>query len=154
MQLITDTPSQATLENLALHRAKLDEVIPVKKLEHNLLIATWNIRGFGDITRKENSGPDDSPKRDFHSVLCIAEILRRFDVVAVQEVKANLKGLRDALKILGSDYGVVLTDVNEGDAGNGERMAFVFDMRRVRMSGLAGELVVPDEWRDTVKPVA
>ena len=30
---------------------------------------------------------DDSPKRDLHSLLCIAEIVSRFDVVAVQEAK-------------------------------------------------------------------
>ena len=29
-------------------------------------------------------------------------------------------------------------------------MAYVFDTRRVKPSGLAGELVVPPEWRDTI----
>ncbi|MDQ4059274.1 MAG: hypothetical protein M3124_09155 [Actinomycetota bacterium] len=39
-----------------------------------------------------------------------------------------------------------MTDDTAGDAGNDERMAFVFDTRRVTTSGLAGELVVPPEW--------
>ena len=38
-----------------------------------------------------------------------------------------------------------LTDVTEGAPGNAERMAFLFDTRRVQLSGLACELVVPQE---------
>ncbi len=149
MKLITDKPTNATVTNLNLLSSDLDAKIPAKKLEKNLLIATWNIRAFGDITRKEISGDKDSPKRDYHSVLCIAEIISRFDVIAIQEVKANIKGLRDALKILGNNYALILTDVNKGDAGNDERMAYVFDTRRVQLSGLACELVVPQEWINT-----
>lgn len=154
MQTILDTPSLSTIENLALLKADLDTKIPDKRLEKNFLLATWNIRMFGDITRKEYSEKDDSPKRDFQSILAITEIIRRFDVVAVQEIRSNLKGLRDTMKLLGNNYSFILTDVNEGNAGNGERMGFIFDNRRVHLSGLAGELVVPDEWRDTVKDVA
>ena len=154
MQAIFDTPSPPTLENLALLKTDLDSKIPDKRLEKNLLLATWNIRMFGDITSKEASEPEDSPKRDFQSVLCITEIIRRFDVIAIQEIRANLKGLRDTMKLLGDNYSFILTDVNEGSAGNGERIGFIFDNRRVQLSGLAGELVVPDEWRDTVKDVA
>lgn len=39
-----------------------------------------------------------------------------------------------------------MTDVNKGTAGNNEHMEFVFDRRRVELSGLACELVVPEEW--------
>jgi exonuclease III len=146
MQFITDQPSLPTITNLNLLKADLDAKIPAKKLEKNLLIATWNIRAFGDITRKEISGSKDSPKRDYHSLLCIAEMIKRFDVVAVQEIKGNIKGFRDVMKILGNDYSFILTDVNRGDAGNDERMGFIFDTRRVQLSGLACELVVPQEW--------
>jgi endonuclease/exonuclease/phosphatase family metal-dependent hydrolase len=40
---------------------------------------------------------------------------------------------------------MVLTDVTRGDAGNGERLAYLFDTRKVRMSGLAAELVLAKE---------
>ncbi|KGL53346.1 endonuclease [Porphyromonas canoris] len=150
MAKILDTPPQEVQENLNTLKRDLDEKIPSKKLDKNLLIASWNIRGFGDLTREWASKEDDSPKRDLHSTLCIAEIIRRFDVVAVQEVKANIRALRDTLKVLGSDWSMILTDVNKGDAGNGERMAYLFDTRRVNLSGLAGELVVPDQWRKGV----
>lgn len=146
MENILSTPTLSTITNLNLLKADLDAKIPAKKLEKNLLIATWNIRAFGDITRKEMAATKDSPKRDYHSILCIAEIIKRFDVIAIQEIKSNLKGLRDVLKVLGNDYSFIMTDVNRGDAGNDERMGFIFDTRRAQMSGLACELVVPQEW--------
>lgn len=149
MQSIIDKPSQATLENLKLLCVDIDIKIPPKKLEKNLLIATWNIRAFGDITRKEISGSADTPKRDYQSILCIAEIIKRFDVIAVQEIKSNIKGLRDTMKILGNHWALILTDVNRGEVGNDERMGFIFDTRRVQLSGLACELVVPQEWINT-----
>lgn len=154
MKHILDTQPQSIQDNLTDLKADLDLKIPPKKLEKNLLIATWNIRSFGDITRKAESNKTDSPKRDFHSILCIAEIIKRFDVVAIQEVKANIKGLRDTMKLLGDNWSLILTDVNRGDQGNDERMAYLFDTRRVNLSGLACELVVPQEWLNVASDAA
>jgi hypothetical protein len=67
----------------------------------NLLIATWNVRAFGDLTEKWESAGEDSPKRDLHFLLCMAEIVSRFDVVAVQEGKNHLKALRHLIHALG-----------------------------------------------------
>ena len=150
MNSITDIPPIEVLENLDLLRSDLESKIPPKRLDQNLLIASWNIRAFGNLTRKWDSDENDSPKRDLHSILCIAEIIKRFDVIAVQEVKDNIRALRDTLKILGHNWSLILTDVNKGKVGNGERMAYLFDTRRVQMSGLAGELVVPEEWEDDI----
>lgn len=150
MPTIHDIPPTGVLEDLNALMMDLDAKIPAKSLDRNLLIATWNIRAFGNLTRKWISGPGDSPKRDLHSIFCIAAIISRFDVVAVQEVKANIRALRDTLKVLGSHWSLILTDVAKGDSGNGERMAYLFDTRRVHMSGLAGELVVPNEWTGTI----
>lgn len=154
MATIFDIPPKEVLDNLEFLRQDLDLKIPPKKLDSNLLIASWNIRAFGDLTRKWVSDKKDSPKRDLHSVLCIAEIIRRFDVIAVQEVKANIRALRDTLKVLGEHWSMILTDVNKGDSGNGERMAYLFDTRRVNLSGLAGELVVPNEWTTKISEKA
>ncbi|MBR8719308.1 hypothetical protein IX307_000488 [Bacteroides pyogenes] len=154
MHAILDIPPKEVSDNLELLRKDLDLKIPEKKLDRNLLIASWNIRAFGDLTRKWESEEKDNPKRDLHSVCCIAEIIRRFDVIAVQEVKANIRALRDTLKLLGEHWSLILTDVNKGDSGNGERMAYLFDTRRVKLSGLAGELVVPNEWTKVVSEKA
>ncbi len=150
MPTILEIPPIEVVENLRLLSEDLDAKIPSKKLDKNLLIATWNIRAFGDLTRKWDSVGTDSPKRDLQSILCIAEIIKRFDVIAIQEVKANIRALRDTLKVLGNHWSLILTDVNKGDSGNGERMAYLFDTRRVNLSGLACELVVPNEWYGTI----
>jgi endonuclease/exonuclease/phosphatase family metal-dependent hydrolase len=142
---ITDPPPEEVLADLARLRSALDEAVPAKALDRNLLIATWNVRAFGGLTEKWESAVDDSPKRDLHSLLCIAEIVSRFDVVAVQEAKDDLKALRHLIHLLGPYWGLSLTDVTEGAPGNSERMAFLFDTRRVQLSGLACEIVVPQE---------
>jgi hypothetical protein len=47
--------------------------------------------------------------------------------------------------VLGDTWGLIATDVTRGRAGNSERLVFAFDMRRLKPSGLAGELVVAIE---------
>lgn len=127
-------------------RGACDSEIPSKRLDRNLLIATFNIRAFGDLTERwETERGSDSPLRNLADVRALAEIVARFDVVAIQEARANLKALRHMLKVLGSDWSLLLTDVNPPPRGNGERLAFLFDQRRVKPSGLAAELVVPQE---------
>ena len=145
MPSITDAPPQDIAAELAELSTALDAVIPAKALDQNLLIATWNLRMFGDLTEKWKASETDSPKRDLHSLLCIKDILSRFDVIAVQEVRGNIKCLRHLMKVIGPHWNFILTDVTKGDPGNDERMAFLFDTRKVQMSGLACELVVPLE---------
>ncbi len=154
MPTIFDIPPQEVQLNLELLKSDLDQKLPFKKLDKNLIIGSWNIRAFGNLTRKWDSDETDSPKRDLHSILCITEIIKRFDVIAIQEVKANIRALRYTLKLLGNNWSMILTDVSKGDSGNGERMAYLFDTRRVKLSGLAGELVVPNEWIDTASQEA
>lgn len=156
---ITDIPPKEVKDELAklcvaLDKDVSDGGIPPKIPDRNLLIATWNIRSFGDLTESWKAGENDDPKRDLHALRCITEIVSRFDVIALQEVKGNIKCLRHMLKFLGPDWGLILTDVTKGDPGNGERMAFLFDTRKVRLSGLACELVVPKEQLDKIGPDA
>jgi len=144
---ILEPPPEATAAELQELEAALDEKIPDKVLDRNLLVGTWNIRAFGDLTTEWERDPDHEPKRNLSDALAIAEILSRFDVVAVQEVRSNLRALRHVLKALGPNWGFILTDVNRSHAGNYERLAFLYDSRRVRPSGLAAELVIPEEER-------
>jgi endonuclease/exonuclease/phosphatase family metal-dependent hydrolase len=146
MPQLHDTPPAAVQGDIESLRQYLGSVVPSKRLDENLLIATWNVRGFASLTREWTAGEADSPKRDLRGLLAIGEIIRRFDVVALQEVKGNLRALRDLIKWLGSDWAFLMTDVTAGAAGNSERMAFLYDRRRVEPSGLACELVVPEEW--------
>lgn len=154
MPQVTDVPPPEIRRDLETLDSALDEAIPSRRIDDNLLIATWNIRHFGGLTEKWVAGEDESPKRDLQSLRSIVEILRRFDVIAVQEIRGDLKALRHALDVLGSDWGLLLTDVTRGSRGNDERLGFLFDRRRIQLSGLAAELVVPQEELDDVSPDA
>jgi hypothetical protein len=146
MPQLTDQPPLSIQNELDALNRSLDQVIPTKLIGQNLLIATWNIRSFASLTRKWTASENDSPKRDLRGLRAICDILSRFDVVAIQEVKGDLRALRDTMKYLGENWSFMMTDITLGDAGNDERMAFVFDSSRVKPSGLACELVVPPEW--------
>ncbi len=133
---------EAELKELGIF---LDDLIPAKKLDKNVLICTWNIRVFGGLTMEWEASENKSPKRDAHSLLCIVEIIKRFDIIAVQEVRGNIKALRETMKLLGPDWSFLITDVTAGSKGNNERLAFIFDNRKVKLSGLACEIVIPDD---------
>ncbi|WP_370322625.1 endonuclease/exonuclease/phosphatase family protein [Oricola sp.] len=140
-----DVP-EAAIEEMREYSAYLDGIIPPKReVDRNILIATWNIAHFRSLTRKWKGGLHDSPKRDYRCLWAITEILSRFDVVAVQEVGSDFRALRSAIKVLGPNWSFLMTDRAEGQGGNDEHMAYIFDTTRVALSGLAGELVVPDE---------
>lgn len=135
---------RAVAEDLVRLRRRLDRAqLPPRRTDANLIVGTWNVRHFGGLHREwtENRG---SPKRNLRALACIAEIVRRFDVVALQEVKRETTALRVLVdEFLGSDWGVVLSDVSAGDHGNDERLGYLYDRRRVTPSGLAGEIVLP-----------
>ncbi len=116
MPSIFDNPPADVQQELALLRQNLNSSIPSKQLTDNVLIATWNIRAFGDLTEKWEALDNDSPKRDLHSLLAITEIISHFDIIAMQEVKGNLKCLRHMLKILGGDWNFQLKPNDEGMA--------------------------------------
>ncbi len=146
---ITDPPPRNIQKELDRLSQALTQQIPAKQTD-NLLIATWNIRAFASLTRKWTAGDNDSPKRDLRGLRAIIEILSRFDVIAIQELKGDLRALRDTLRFLGDDWGFLMTDINSGSQGNSERFAFLFDRRRCKPSGLAAELVVPLEQKGQI----
>lgn len=151
---ITDTPPASVALEIAAFEAHLDTILPARVADTNLLIATWNLRAFASLTRAWTADAAASPKRDLQAILTIAAVIRRFDVVAIQEVKGDLRALRDLLRCLGEHWAFLMTDVTAGSTGNAERMAFLFDTRRLKPSGLACELVVPQEWLDEVDAAA
>jgi endonuclease/exonuclease/phosphatase family metal-dependent hydrolase len=134
-------PPASVSEWVARVNADLNRSVPVKVAGGNLLVATWNLRAFSDLTKAWTTADGGSPKRNFADVHAIAAMIGRFDVVAVQEVRGNLRALRYLLKVLGEEWAFILTDVSAGSSGNDERLAFLFDTGRVKPSGLACELV-------------
>jgi len=132
------------VEDIARLRRRIKSSgIPPKAIDQNLIIGTWNIRNFGSLFNSWEENPD-SPKRNSRSLAYLAEIIQHFDVIAIQEVKADTSGIRALLKyFLGNNWGLILSDVSAGSKGNMERLAYIYDTRRVEPSGLAGEIVLP-----------
>ncbi len=154
MDNITDNPPVGVRNDLAALTADLDGTVPPKTAD-NILVASWNIRAFGGLSPVWTAVSGvHNPTRDLRGLRTIIEMVSRFDVVAIQKVVGNLEALRAMIQFLGEDWAFVMTDVTLGDSGNNERLAFVFDRTRVRMSGLAAELVIPPDVRDTVSPDA
>lgn len=118
---------------------QLDETIPSKDADQNLLLATWNIRDFG---KRNNRG--FGPRLP-ESLFYIAEILSRFDFIAVQEVN-ELYDLEKVVDILGENWDFIATDVTDAKlGGNGERLTYLFDRRKVCFQNIAGEIVLPND---------
>ena len=100
-----------------------DYQIPSRKVDETLLLATWNIKNFSNrhLTR---------------ALQYIADICERFDIVALQEVKTNLRGLQRLQALLPGNYKILVSD----PTGNYERFAFLYDKRTVITTGLACEI--------------
>ena len=123
-----------TTEGLLRLKAELDTAIPMKTVDPTLLLATWNIREFGGT---KGGGREKEP------LFYLAEIISRFDMVAVQEVRDNLDALDQLMNILGSWWKFLVSDVTLGAQGNQERHAYIYDTRKITFGGMAGELVPP-----------
>lgn len=133
-----------TVKDIARLRRRIEASgLPGKITDRNLLVGSWNIRALGGLdpafTEKRGRGT-----RNLRALASIAEIVRRLDIVAVQEIKRDTEAVRTLVdEFLGPAWALILSDVTAGTAGNSERLGFIFDTRRVRPSGLAGELVLP-----------
>jgi len=145
IKAIKDAAERArTIAGLKALRPALAAQIPAKATTDTLLLATWNIREF------------DSGRyglRSDESYFYIAEILSRFDLIAVQELRQGLYPLQRLQRILGSWWDFIVTDVTLGTSGNSERMAYIFDRRKVSFTGLAAELVLPKKTGATEEPL-
>ena len=94
------------------------------------------------------SGPEDSPKRDFRSLLFIAEILSRFDVIVLSEVSQDspaLAQLMAAMNQYQNYWGHMFSDSYD-KRGKSVQMPIIFDIRRVHPSGNHGP--IPERFFD------
>jgi endonuclease/exonuclease/phosphatase family metal-dependent hydrolase len=113
-------------------RAGLASEVTSKNKEQSFHLASWNIRDFGG--HRLNPGP-----RLPESLLYIAEVISKFDLVAVQEVNEDMREFQKVMRLLGPHWDYILTD----QSGNMERLAFVFDTRKILFRHVAGEIVLP-----------
>lgn len=136
-------PAETVQDIVRLRRRIAASGLPPRSTDHNLIVGTWNVRAFGRLYPRWDENPD-SPKRNLRGLACIAEVVRRFDVIAIQEVLRDTEAIRTLVaEFLGPSWRVILSDATAGDAGNNERLVFIYDSRRVAPTGLAGEIVLP-----------
>lgn len=107
----------------ALRAARKDAKVPTRK-SGRLLIASWNIARLGANERRE----------DDYKLL--AAMIGWFELVALQEVRDNLAGLRAIQAKLPRYFRALFSDT----AGNNERMAFLYDSRKVSPLEEIGEI--------------
>lgn len=121
-------------QRLLALREDLARQISANRTPGSLIIGSWNIRAFdGGRARRDES---------FHY---IAEIIDRFDICSVQEIKSDLQPLERLMDLLGPNWSYFVTDVSDGSAGNSERMAYLYNTNKVFFRNLVGELVMEDE---------
>jgi len=120
------------IERLLALRAGLNQDVSSSNKLTSFHLATWNIRDFGG--HKLNPGP-----RLPDSLFYIAEIISAFDLVAVQEVNEDLGEFETVMDLLGPHWTYIVTD----PSGNQERLAFVYDTRKIHFRHIAGEIVLP-----------
>ncbi|MAG70855.1 MAG: endonuclease/exonuclease/phosphatase family protein [Vicinamibacterales bacterium] len=120
--------SKNTAKGLKVLRQRIGRAkIPSSSLDERITIATWNIREFGRKRRKTAA------------IHYIAEIIGQFDLVALTEVRDNLRDLERVLQFLGPYWKVMFSDYMTDSGGNRERVAYVYDKRAVVFTGLAAE---------------
>jgi hypothetical protein len=129
---------RATLLQL---RGALDAAVPAKLLDRNLLIATWR---WPMVTRISDRWVDDTNAaiRDQRAVHLLAEVAKRFDVLAIQGLMADAPSFRAVVDVLGPDWAYLMTGLSR-ETTYSERTAVLFDTRKVLPHGLAGQIVIP-----------
>ena len=98
----------------------------------SVVIGTFNIRKLGELKKRSA----DSWK--FLELMC-----KRFDLLAVQEVMDETEGVQHLKERMGRDTGLVISDVTgvfPGARGNAERLAFLFNKKRVSHTELASDI--------------
>ncbi|HSB89363.1 MAG TPA: endonuclease/exonuclease/phosphatase family protein [Anaerolineales bacterium] len=123
---------EAERARLRAHRKKRG--IP-RRTKDRLLVATWNIANLGAQQRRSQDRA------------LLAEVIAWFDLVAVQEVRENFGELFDIHQMLPKTYRVLMSDA----AGNNERMAFLFDGRKMDPLEEIGEIALPPSEYDSIR---
>ena len=140
---VSESDRVRTVQGLQRLRAQLRKEVPPRTLGDTLLLATWNIRDFGNEDKRFEEGEGPGPRFD-ESYYYIAEVISAFDLVALQEVN-TLEALEKLMDRLGPSWEYLTTDTKRGAGGNDERMTFVYDKRKVWFKNITGQIVVDAE---------
>lgn len=104
----------------------------------SVVVGSFNIRKLGKLRGKTGDKGRDDATMQF-----LADVCRRFDLIAVQEVMSEMSGIRRLQELLGDEYGLVVSDIVgtfPGERGNNERLAYLYNRRLVQRSALVTEV--------------
>ncbi len=138
----TSGEGQHTRKNLEVLSRALEQEIPGKRDPNSLLVATWNIK---ELRLHLN---DSGRMRTSESFAYIAQILSRFDLVAIQEVRATEEALSPILEYLGKHWKSQSSGISEGRRGNNEMFCFIYDSRKIEFNGYTDKIVIPEGIED------
>ncbi|MHA2251618.1 MAG: endonuclease/exonuclease/phosphatase [Candidatus Kariarchaeaceae archaeon] len=84
----------------------------------SVVLASFNIRKLGSVRKRRKE------TWEFLAYVC-----SHFDLISVQEIMEDLRGVYELKNLMGPEYGMVISDttgVFPGEAGLGERLAFIY----------------------------
>jgi len=99
--------------------------VPVSKA-NRLLLASWNIANLGVQGRSKGARE------------VVAHILKRFDLIAVQEINDDYRQFTKIVGAMGDKFDFFMSDT----AGNDERLAYVYNTEKVSPGKLFGEIAL------------
>lgn len=116
--------------------------LPLRR-DKSVVFGSWNIRKFGSLNDSSRQ-----PSNTAGACALIAEFCSRCDIVSIQEVLDSLQSIHRLVADLNAKfpekpYRLVVSDVtgrSPGEAGLGERMAFIYDTRRVRLGEVISDV--------------
>lgn len=103
-----------------------------ERIYGSTLIGSFNIRKLGSSLSRS------SDVWEF-----LARICRQYDLIAVQEIMDDLSGMNRIMDLLGSEFGMVVSDktgVYPGDNGLGERLGFIFRWKTVERGEVISDI--------------
>ena len=89
-----------------------------RRVYGSVLIGSFNIRKLGSDHSRS--------KRTWQFLACIC---RQYDLLAVQEIMDDLSGIKELMRLLGPEFGLIISDKTgafPGEPGVGERLGFIF----------------------------
>lgn len=137
LEALPETDRVHIIENLQRLRAKLKQQLPERTNRSSLLLSTWNLREFSAATNRLEE-----------TYWYIGEIISSFDLIAVQEIGNDMSALKRIMDVLGYKYDYIVTDTPNAEGGN-ERIAFIFNIGKVRFKNIAGEVMLDSKERKT-----
>lgn len=105
-------------EIVSLRKRIIDARIPPPR-DDNFRLLTWNIRRFNE--------------KEYRAIEYIAEICKNFDIIAIQEVLNDLRGLETLQSSLGKHWNFLFSEASDSMY----RLAFAYNTNKVQFTGFA-----------------